>query len=98
LNFSNPPSEHHQKWLKSRLCVIAGSGRVELVGTVVDGSSDGSELGSTLGVNEGSKDGIEDGFEDLLSLGFELGIVEGSEDGAVAWARATGGRCGWLFG
>ena len=83
MNFSNPPSEHRQKWLKSRLCVIAGSGRVELVGTV-DGSFDGSELGSTLGINEGSEEGIEDGFEDLLSLGFELGIVEGSEDG-VAW-------------
>jgi hypothetical protein len=83
LNFLNPPSEHGQKWLKSRLCVIAGSGQVELVGTV-DDSSDGSELGSTLGINEASKDGIEDGFEDLLSLGFELGVVEGSED-RVAW-------------
>jgi hypothetical protein len=53
---------------------LAGSGRVELVGTV-DGLFDGSELGYTLGINEGSKDGIEDGFEDLLSLGFELSIV-----------------------
>jgi hypothetical protein len=78
LNFSNPPSEHHQKWLKSRLCVIAGSGRVELVGTVV-GSSDGLAEGD--GIKDGSDDGASLGFDDGLEEGFEDGLEEASEEG-----------------
>jgi hypothetical protein len=76
LNFSNPPSEHRQKWLKSRLCVIAGSGRVELVGTV-DGSSDGLAEGIDEGFEDGCQDGIKDGSDNGASLGFDDGLEEG---------------------
>ncbi len=83
MNFSNPPSEHRQKWLKSRLCVIAGSGRVELVGTV-DGSSDGLAEGIDEGFEDGRRDGIKDGSDDGASLGFDdgfslFGLEQGSE-------------------
>jgi hypothetical protein len=67
LKFLNPPSEHRQKWLKSRLCVITGSGRVELVGTV-DGSSDGLAEGIDEGFEDGFRDGIKDGSDEKVHL------------------------------